>query len=246
MKAEDVKEIRQLLKLTQDELAKKIGVARNTIINYERGGVIPLAKQQLLQSLLELAILNVDVKKVEIDDKAKVSAYSDNDIIYTSDAIPPINDKEDSGIPHVEKMSIGIPHIESVEAFCGPGQGFDIAVMRKECPVYNIPGMEGADFTIKAKGRSMINREFPDRSVKEGDYIGCVKCRSGVIRFGEVYALATSEGVMVKIVQESDREGYVLLESFNKEEGFKPFHYPVVDIHDMALVVAVASISRWA
>lgn len=31
-----------------------------------------------------------------------------------------------------------------------------------------------------------------------------------------------------------------------KGEGFKLFYYPVVDIHDMALVVAVASISRWA
>lgn len=154
--------------------------------------------------------------------------------------------KDNTEIPHMEVLSVGIPHIESVEAYCGPGQGFDVAVMRKECPMYNIPGMEGADFTIKAKGRSMINREYPDRSVKEGDYIGCVKCRSGVIRFGEVYALATSEGIMVKIVQESDREGYVLLESFNKEEGFKPFHYPIVDIHDMALVVAVASINRWA
>ena len=154
--------------------------------------------------------------------------------------------KEDIGIPHVENTNVGIPHIDSVEAYCGPGQGFDIAVMRKECPVYNIPGMEGADFTIRAKGRSMINRECPDRSVKEGDYIGCIKCRSGVVRYGEVYALATSEGVMVKIVQESDREGYVLLESFKKEEGFKPFNYPIVDIHDWALVVAVASISRWA
>ena len=154
--------------------------------------------------------------------------------------------KEDHSIPHAENTSSGIPHIESVEAFCGPGQGFDIAVMRKECPVYNIPSMEGADFTIRAKGRSMINRDYPDRSVKEGDYIGCVKCRSGVVRYGQVYALATSEGVMVKIVQESDREGYVLLESFNKEEGFKPFYYPILDIHDWALVVAVASINRWA
>ena len=154
--------------------------------------------------------------------------------------------KDDLDIPHTEALSVGIPHIESVEAYCGPGQGFDVAVMRKECPMYNIPGMEGADFTIRARGRSMINREYPDRSVKEGDYIGCIKCHSGSIRYGEVYALATSEGVMIKVVQESDREGYILLESFNKEEGFKPFYYPVVDIHDMALVVAVASISRWA
>lgn len=154
--------------------------------------------------------------------------------------------KEKEGIPHAEAPMNGIPHIESVEAYCGPGQGFDVSIMRKECPLYNIPGMEGADFTIRAKGRSMINREYPDRSVKEGDYIGCIKCRSGAIRYGEVYALSTSEGVMVKVIQESDREDYVLLESFNREEGFKSFYYPVIDIHDMALVVAVASISRWA
>lgn len=155
--------------------------------------------------------------------------------------------KEDaSSIPHVESLSAGTPHIESVEAFCGPGQGFDVAIMRKECPQYNIPGMNDADFTIRAKGRSMINREHPDRSIKEGDYIGCKKCKVGVVRFGEIYTIATSEGIMTKIVRKSEREGYVLLESFNKEEGFEAFEYPIVDIHDMALVVAVASISRWA
>lgn len=154
--------------------------------------------------------------------------------------------KDDPEIPHMEALSIGIPHIEFIEAYCGPGQGFDVAVMRKECPMYNIPGMEGADFTIKAKGQSMINREHPNRSIKEGDYIACKKPRTNVIRYGEIYALATSDGVMIKVVQPSEEEGKLLLESFNTEDGFKPFSYPVVDIHDMALVIAVASINRLA
>lgn len=51
---------------------------------------------------------------------------------------------------------------------------------------------------------------------------------------------------MFKIIQESDREGYVLFESFNEEEKFRPFYYPIIDIYDMAIVVAVASINRWA
>ena len=141
--------------------------------------------------------------------------------------------------------SHGVPHIESIDAFCGSGQGFDVSVMRKDCPVYNIPGAEDADFTIRAKGRSMINRAHPNRSIREGDYIACRKPRTNVIRYGEIYALATPDGVMVKVVQPCDKEGFLLLESFNTEEGYKPFEFPIVDIHDMAIVVAVASINRF-
>lgn len=132
-----------------------------------------------------------------------------------------------------EKISSsGVPHIESIDAFCGTGQGFDVSVMRKDCPVYNIPGAEEADFTIRAKGRSMINRAHPNRSIREGDYIACRKPR-------------TPDGVMVKVVKRCDRDGFVTLESFNTEEVYEPFEFPIVDIHDMAIVVAVASINRF-
>ena len=140
----------------------------------------------------------------------------------------------------------GVPHIESVDAWCGQGQGFEVSVMRKDCPSYNIPGAEDADFTIRAKGRSMINRTHPNRSIKEGDYIACKKPHTNVIRYGEIYALATSDGVMVKVVKPCNKDGFIKLESFNTEEGYEPFDYPTIDIHDMALVVAIASINRLA
>lgn len=140
----------------------------------------------------------------------------------------------------------GTPHVEEVDAYCGKGCGFDVAIMKKDCVSYNTPGMDDADFTIKAKGRSMINSRHPDRSIKDGDYVGCKKTVSGVIRYGEAYALATSDGVMIKVIKKSKKEGYVVLESFNTEDGFEPFDFPIIDIVDMALVVAVASISKWA
>ena len=40
----DIKKIRENLKLTQVEFAKKLGVDRRTVINYEKGYVIPPAK----------------------------------------------------------------------------------------------------------------------------------------------------------------------------------------------------------
>lgn len=140
----------------------------------------------------------------------------------------------------------GIPHIESVDAWCGKGQGFEVSVMKKDCPLYNIPGVEEADFTIRAKGRSMINRQHPTRSIREGDYVACKKPCTNVIRYGEIYALATSEGVMVKVVRPCNKEGFITLESFNTEEGYEPFEFPIVDIHDMALVVATVSINLLA
>jgi DNA-binding XRE family transcriptional regulator/SOS-response transcriptional repressor LexA len=51
MNAGDVKKLRRNLGFTQKELAQKIGVSLKTITNYESGGVIPVVKQRLLESL---------------------------------------------------------------------------------------------------------------------------------------------------------------------------------------------------
>lgn len=54
MNAEILKTKRKELGLTQDELAKRIGVTRKTINNYENGGLIPESKE----TLLDLIFLN--------------------------------------------------------------------------------------------------------------------------------------------------------------------------------------------
>lgn len=48
----DVRLIRQRLRISQEELGKMIGVSRNTIANYEKGGVIPESKRGLLLKLM--------------------------------------------------------------------------------------------------------------------------------------------------------------------------------------------------
>lgn len=47
-----IKELREKLGLTQEKLAELIGVSRNTIINYEKGGKIPESKRQILNNIL--------------------------------------------------------------------------------------------------------------------------------------------------------------------------------------------------
>jgi DNA-binding XRE family transcriptional regulator len=49
---EDIKKFREEKGLSQSYLAKKIGVHKNTIINYEKGQVIPDSKQEQLATLI--------------------------------------------------------------------------------------------------------------------------------------------------------------------------------------------------
>lgn len=49
---EEIKKYRLKLGLTQEELAKKIGVSKNTILNYEKGGTIPESKIDILNNVL--------------------------------------------------------------------------------------------------------------------------------------------------------------------------------------------------
>ena len=49
-----IKEIRKKLQLTQNDLAKKLGVSRQTVVNYENGAIIPESKKELLYNILQI------------------------------------------------------------------------------------------------------------------------------------------------------------------------------------------------
>ena len=53
MNANTVKHLRKALGLSQTEFAAKLGVSKNTIINYEKGGTIPATKSAILEDLCQ-------------------------------------------------------------------------------------------------------------------------------------------------------------------------------------------------
>ena len=63
---ERIREERERLRLTQTELAKQLGVSRNTIVNYERGVGHP-KERRIYSKLAE--IFEVDVKYFLTDDE---------------------------------------------------------------------------------------------------------------------------------------------------------------------------------
>lgn len=52
MNAEEIRKRRKILKMTQTELSKRLGVSLKTIQNYEAGEVIPDSKKELLRTVL--------------------------------------------------------------------------------------------------------------------------------------------------------------------------------------------------
>ena len=177
------------------------------------------------------------------------NAYPDINIAWLKTGVGEmiLGNEENKRIPHYDGLKgKAIPHIDVVTASCGLPNGFNSAITKGDCERYIIPDMPGCDFTIRAGGRSMINRNVPERSINDRDIVGCriVTTRSHV-RWGEVYALATYDGIMIKKVEESEQEGYIRCVPFNKEEGFKPYDVPVNEIHDWALVVCVVSVKTW-
>lgn len=55
----NIKELRKKKGWSQDTLAKKLGVSRQTIVNYEKGEVIPESKKELLYNILQDVTENI-------------------------------------------------------------------------------------------------------------------------------------------------------------------------------------------
>ena len=64
-------------------------------------------------------------------------------------------------------------------------------------------------------------------------------------QWGEVYALATPNGCIIKKIMPSTEKDCVRCFSYNTEENYEPFDLNINDIFDSAIVVGVVSAHRW-
>ena len=96
--------------------------------------------------------------------------------------------------------------------------------------------IENVDFAITVYGESM-SPEYPS-----GSKILIKKINPNIfIDWGKVFVLDTSNGVVVKEVHKSSREGYVSCHSINPDPKFKPFDIPMNEVFDMYRVLMCLS-----
>lgn len=141
----------------------------------------------------------------------------------------------------------GIPYYDVENFECGMPGGFGKALEKSNPDGYfNFPWIknDGSTFCVKAHGNSMLNFQDPIHSICHGSYIALRRSQVNAVQWGEVYALATADGYVIKKIMPSEIEGCVKCVSFNDEE-YPPFDLPVNDIYDYAKVVGVATINLW-
>lgn len=119
----DVKFYWKKLKLSQSELAAKLGVSRNTVINYEKGKVIPESKKELLRRLLEdTAETQTNRPNIEIPQSVweviELQAKRDNQI----DELIKIIKVEKGG-------AVGVGVVPKAAAFCWKFESFSFPIV---------------------------------------------------------------------------------------------------------------------
>ena len=136
----------------------------------------------------------------------------------------------------------------TIQGGAGQGNGMEALTMDMSVGTMSVPGMPvGANIPyIKVRGTSMVNRRDPAHSIPEGAWVGVKPSQSSAIRWGEVYAIMTTDGPVVKKVMPSEREGYITCVSYNEEDGYLPYELPTAEIiQPLYHIVAVVTAKTW-
>ena len=144
--------------------------------------------------------------------------------------------KSDNNTPAVAEPQIpsGVPMLP-FDAFAGIGtdvEGVNLDTIEERYVVPLFDGMK-MDFMISVRGSSMYPK------YNSGDVVACRMVQELLfVQWNKVYVLDTiSQGVIIKRLKKSDKEGFVICKSDN--EKYEPFEIPLSDIRTIALVVGV-------
>ena len=136
-------------------------------------------------------------------------------------------------VPDDSREGIPLIPLDAIAGFPADGGG---GAYIENCERYVIPEFQnkGADFLIRVSGDSMVPLYY------SGDLLACHKITD--IRFfqwGTIYVLETSQGVLVKRVQEAaEHDDCILCVSIN-DTVHKPFLLPRDDIRSLNTIVGL-------
>ena len=155
------------------------------------------------------------------------------------------NQSETSSTSTLSRLYPPKPFVENIQASCGKSNGFSSAIMKNGHRLISLPINADYDFAIEATGLSMVNRKDPERSINPGDLVALkIISTMTYLRWGELYAVATYDDIVVKKIMPSEKEGFIKCVSFNTED-YPDYEMPLSEITGWAVVKAVVSILKF-
>lgn len=138
--------------------------------------------------------------------------------------------------------------VATIQGGAAHGTGSEKIMPGMEVGRMLVPGLKtGNDIPyIQVKGDSMVNRKNPTRSIPEGAWVGVKPSTLSTIMWGEVYAIMTTDGPVVKKVMPGSDAEHITLVSYNEEDGFLPYELPTTEIiQPLYHIVAVVTAKTW-
>lgn len=135
-----------------------------------------------------------------------------------------------------EEITAKLVPLLPIAAQGGSLNDFVVSVKESDCEKVVSP-IRGADFAMPISGDSMAP-EYPNGSQI---FIKRINERA-FIEWGKVYVLDTCNGVVVKILVPSQKEGYVRCISINTDPIFAPFEIAWEDINGVYRVLLCMSV----
>ena len=220
-----VKQVVEKMNLTDSQFAKEIGFPQTTISNiFNRGSDV---KGAMLNAIL--ASFPIISAEWLLTGEGAMLKDTDTDNRVTVDVMPADAAPKKGVIPFFDR-----------EIACGPACDYNASIEASKADgTISLPNIEG-DFALIARGDSMIDPEHPDKSIPSGSLVVLKKATDDILRWGEVYALATTDGFLIKKVMPTDDSERIELRSLNASE-FPPFCVRKKDVYGVARVVAVVN-----
>lgn len=145
--------------------------------------------------------------------------------------------RDTSSTPIATEGEIYYTYLIPMSAMAGSLIGFDTDGLRPtECERIVSP-IAGVDFAISVYGDSMMP-EFPS-----GSRVLLKRINHTIyIEWGNIFVLDTTNGIILKEVQPSQKEGILTCHSLNPNGRYKDFDVPMCEIRAMYKVLACVSL----
>jgi len=193
MNALDLKTKRKEKKLTQDQLAELIGVDRRTIINYEKGEVIPDSKVKLIHFILsgfdtnnqnKIGVPYYDVDftasflEVENNQSVKPTSYIDHPFFIGCDYVVRASGQSMAKvISHGD--AIGLVKIENWKEFFPFGEIYAIVTIDGFRMIKVITqGETNETYTLISKPTDSKKDEFPPQQINKKSILSIFKVQA--------------------------------------------------------------------
>ena len=142
-----------------------------------------------------------------------------------------LNDSNDTYINKVDDEIYYVPLVP-LSAMAGKLTGFSLdGVTKQDCEFITSP-IKGADFAVPVTGDSMAP-EYPSGSRVLVQEIN----PNSFIEWGKVYVLDTCNGIVIKQLRKSNKDGCVSCFSINDNSIYAPFDISLADIHGIYRVL---------